>query len=218
MPILFSAVACDKIIKSKYASCDGNFTEIIEEVMLRLPSGRGKMTYFHGHYLFHYIIEDVYFYFCVTDKRCQRSRAFLFLNEIQRKFKSRGKDDFADILAAEMYRYSEDYNTITIRQGEIDELNSIGVDSSETILGEKILLINNTENLTYFSTISYVRKTPEKVEISRKNCRSMLYITVIVILVLILGFSIYSLEPMTCVIITCIFIIYFIRFVRNKTE
>lgn len=61
---------------------------------------------------------------------CQRSRAFLFLNEIQRRFKGDGKENFIQVLANEMYRYSEDYSTITIRKGELDELNSIGVDSS----------------------------------------------------------------------------------------
>lgn len=33
-----------------------------------------------------------------------------------------------------MYRYSEDYNTIVIRKGELDELNSIGVRSSGKFL------------------------------------------------------------------------------------
>lgn len=61
---------------------------------------------------------------------CQRSRAFLFLNEIQRRFDRKSNDNFETILAEEMYRYSEDYSTITIRQGELDELNTIGVGSS----------------------------------------------------------------------------------------
>ncbi|XP_060800679.1 vesicle-associated membrane protein 7-like, partial [Amyelois transitella] len=207
MPILFSAIACNKIIKSKYASCDGNFMEILEEVMSKLSPGKGKMTYFHGHYLFHYILEEAHFYFCITDKACQRSRAFLFLNEIQRRFKYRVKGDFADVLATEMHRYSEDYNTIEIRHGEIDELNSIGVDSSETILGEKILFVN-TENATYFSTISDVSKMPEKVELTTKISNTRSYATIIVILILILALSIYTLEPMSCVIITCIFVLY----------
>lgn len=39
-------------------------------------------------------------------------------------------ENFTTVLAEEMYRYSEDYNTITIRKGELDELNKIGVGCS----------------------------------------------------------------------------------------
>lgn len=68
MPILFSAVACDKVLVSKFAACDGNFREIIAEVLSKIPPKNEKMTYSHGPYLFHYIIADNYFYFCITDK------------------------------------------------------------------------------------------------------------------------------------------------------
>lgn len=68
MPILFSAVACDKKVSSDFASCDGNFMEIAEEVLSKIPPRDHKMTYSHGPYLFHYIVQDTYFYFCITDK------------------------------------------------------------------------------------------------------------------------------------------------------
>ncbi|CAH0717302.1 unnamed protein product, partial [Brenthis ino] len=166
MPILFSAVVFERTILNKYASCDGNFEEILELVLAKIPDKNAKMTYLHGRYLFHYIIENKQFYFCVTDKLCQRSRAFLFLNEIKRRF-STVKTDFTSALAEQMYRYNEDYSTITIRKGEIDELNTIGVDSSESILGEKILIVSNDENLKY-STVSFVEKTPKQVVVSFK--------------------------------------------------
>ncbi|XP_035431414.2 uncharacterized protein LOC118263491 [Spodoptera frugiperda] len=170
MPIVFSAVASDRNIVSNFASCDGNFTEIAEQVLSKLPACNNKMTYSHGTYLLHYISEDDYLYFCITDKLCQRSRAFLFLNEIQRRFiaSERSKEDFTTVLAAEMYRYSEDYNTIVIRKGELDELNSIGVGCSESILGEKILYINNPHIISY-STISHVSATPALISVSGIN-------------------------------------------------
>ena len=61
---------------------------------------------------------------------CQRSRAFLFLNEIKRRFLTIISNDFSSTLAEQMYRYNEDCSTIIITKGEIDELNTIGVDSS----------------------------------------------------------------------------------------
>ncbi|XP_026765029.2 vesicle-associated membrane protein 7-like [Galleria mellonella] len=212
MPILFSAVACNKRLLTKFASCDGNFMEIVEEVISKIPCRNDKMTYSHGHYLLHYIVQEKYFYFCITDKSCQRSRAFLFLNEIQRKFQtSKKSDEFANVLSAEMYRFSEDHNTITIRKGDLDELNSIGVGSSETILGEKILFVNNIDNLPYYSTISYVRKTPERVLLLVKNTNTKLYLTVAVIIILILGLAIYIFGPTSSAILIGGLLFFFFR-------
>ncbi|XP_047022958.1 vesicle-associated membrane protein 7-like [Helicoverpa zea] len=167
MPIVFSAVSYDRNIVANFASCDGNFTEIAECVLSKLPACNNKMTYSHGVYLLHYIAEDNYLYFCITDKLCQRSRAFLFLNEIQRRFitSKQTMEDFTTVLANEMYRYSEDYSTIVIRKGELDELNSIGVGCSESILGEKILYINNPDIISY-STVTHVSATPGLLSIS----------------------------------------------------
>lgn len=68
MPILFSAVASERTILSHFASCDGNFIEIAELVLAKLPKINNKMTYSHGTYLLHYINENSHVYFCITDK------------------------------------------------------------------------------------------------------------------------------------------------------
>lgn len=68
MPILFSAVARDKVVLARFASCEGNFTEIASEVLSKVASHNEKITYFHGPYLFHYIAETDHLYFCITDK------------------------------------------------------------------------------------------------------------------------------------------------------
>ncbi|XP_063375296.1 vesicle-associated membrane protein 7-like isoform X2 [Cydia amplana] len=163
MPILFSAVALKNVVLSRFACCEGNFIEIANEVLSKVSLQNGKCTYFHGPYLFNYIAENGHLYFCITDKTCQRSKAFLFLNQIKRRFKSEGTADI-QMLADEMYRYSADHSTIVIRKGELDELNTIGVRSSE-ILGEKLLLIEDIKNLNYGS-ITYLDKTPEQAMIS----------------------------------------------------
>ncbi|XP_063636370.1 vesicle-associated membrane protein 7-like isoform X2 [Cydia splendana] len=163
MPILFSAVALENVVLSRFACCEGNFTEIANEVLSKVSLQNGKCTYFHGPYLFNYIAENGNLYFCITDKTCQRSKAFLFLNQIKRRFKSEGRADM-QMLADEMYRYSEDHSTIVIRKGELDELNTIGVRSSE-ILGEKLLLVEDIKNLNY-GKITYLDKTPEQAMIS----------------------------------------------------
>lgn len=68
MPILFSAVAQEEDILSNFASCDGNFMEIMHQVISKIPTRDHKMTYFHGPYLIHYIVKNLHLYFCITDK------------------------------------------------------------------------------------------------------------------------------------------------------
>ncbi|XP_072941798.1 vesicle-associated membrane protein 7-like [Epargyreus clarus] len=207
MPILFSAIANQKVIIEKYASCEGNFMEILEEVISKLNKRNDKMTYSHGRYLFHYIIEDNNVFFCLTDKSCQRSRAFLFLNQIKRKFEV-NKREFEKVLAEEMYRYSEDYNTITIRKGELDELNSIGVDSSESILGEKILIVKNEDNLQYTKISCIETKSPEPIVISVKYSKQQLMkiVTAVIIILTVM----YSCCPLPLLLITIVYILWFI--------
>lgn len=67
MPVLYSVIARGTVVLTKYASCAGNFTEVTEQIMTKIPPDNGKLTYSHGSYLFHYICENRIIYMCVTD-------------------------------------------------------------------------------------------------------------------------------------------------------
>lgn len=67
MPILFSVVARGTVVLAKYATCAGNFTEVTEQILSKIPPHDDKLTYSHGNYLFHYIAENKLVYFCITD-------------------------------------------------------------------------------------------------------------------------------------------------------
>lgn len=67
MPILFSVIARGTVVLAKYASCAGNFTEVTEQILSKIPPHDDKLTYSHGNYLFHYIAENKLVYFCITD-------------------------------------------------------------------------------------------------------------------------------------------------------
>ncbi|CAK1551676.1 unnamed protein product [Leptosia nina] len=164
MPILFSVVARGTVVLAKYATCAGNFTEVTEQILSKIPPHDNKLTYSHGNYLFHYISENKLVYFCITDDKFQRSRAFLFLNEIKRRFTTVFGDtaqtaipyamnsEFARVLATEMKHYSEskDLETISRVHGELDELKNIMVKNIDSMAmrGEKLeLLVNKADNL-----------------------------------------------------------------------
>ncbi|MBN3279214.1 VAMP7 protein, partial [Polyodon spathula] len=114
MAILFAVVARGTTILAKHAWCGGNFLEVTEQVLAKIPSENNKLTYSHGNYLFHYICQDRIIFLCITDDDFERSRAFNFLNEIKKRFQttygSRAQtalpyamnSEFSSLLAAQM--------------------------------------------------------------------------------------------------------------------
>jgi hypothetical protein len=67
MPVLYSVVARGPSVLAKHASCTGNFEEVTEQILSKIPPHNDKMTYLQGPYLFHYICEDRIVYMCITD-------------------------------------------------------------------------------------------------------------------------------------------------------
>ncbi|XP_030763756.1 vesicle-associated membrane protein 7 [Sitophilus oryzae] len=164
MPILFSVISRGTTVLAKYASCAGNFIEVTEQIIAKISPQDDKLTYSHGSYLFHYVCENRIIYLCITDNEFERSRAFLFLNEIKRRFQSHYgptadtaiayslNTDFARVLANEMKHYSEshDVDTISKVHSELDELKNIMVKNIDNVSmrGERLeLLVNKAENL-----------------------------------------------------------------------
>uniref|UniRef100_A0AC11DQ76 Vesicle associated membrane protein 7 n=1 Tax=Ovis aries TaxID=9940 RepID=A0AC11DQ76_SHEEP len=137
MAILFAVVARGTTILAKHAWCGGNFLEVTEQILAKIPSENNKLTYSHGKlldgsnhtslppmvfvpsYLFHYICQDRIVYLCITDDDFERSRAFNFLNEIKKRFQttygSRAQtalpyamnSEFSSVLAAQLKHHSE---------------------------------------------------------------------------------------------------------------
>ncbi|EMP27325.1 Vesicle-associated membrane protein 7 [Chelonia mydas] len=141
MAILFAVVARGTTILAKHAWCGGNFLEVTEQILARIPSENNKLTYSHGNYLFHYICQDRIIYLCITDDNFERSRAFSFLNEIKKRFQttygSRAQtalpyamnSEFSSILAAQLKHHSENKGTdqMVETQAQVDELKGIMV-------------------------------------------------------------------------------------------
>ncbi|CAG0916171.1 unnamed protein product [Notodromas monacha] len=165
MPILFSVVARGSYVLAKYASCVGNFQEVIDQILPRIPPDDSKLTYSHGNFLIHYVAEDGIVYLCITDDDFERSRAFLFLGEIKKRFQvTYGpraltalpfamNSEFSRVLANEMKHFSDskDVDTISKVQGELDELKDIMVQNIDSLAqrGERLeLLVNKAEDLS----------------------------------------------------------------------
>lgn len=70
MPILYSVISRGSTVLVRYASCAGNFAEVTEQIIGKIPPHDDKLTYSHGNYLFHYICENQIIYMCITDDVC----------------------------------------------------------------------------------------------------------------------------------------------------
>ncbi|XP_033337880.1 vesicle-associated membrane protein 7 [Megalopta genalis] len=210
MPILYSVVARGPVVLAKFAACEGNFEEVTEKILAKIPPENDKLTYTQGPYLFHYISENNIIYLCITDGDFQKSRAFLFLTEVKRRFLAVYGDgaqtavaysmntDFSRILANEMKYYRESNHEIDVISkvhGELDELKDIMVQNIDSVAmrGERLeLLVDKTDRLTDNSVT--FRKT------SRNLARSLFWknVKIYVIIGAIVVVAIYVIVSISC--------------------
>ncbi|KAL8616812.1 Vesicle-associated membrane protein [Nucella lapillus] len=201
MPILFSLISRGTAILAKYASCAGNFTEVAEQIIAKIPHEEdSKLTYSHNSYLFHYVTEAGFIYLGITDDDFERSKAFMFLNEIKRRFQmqygARAKSalpyamnsEFSRVLATQM-RIASDMkgDQLTKVQDEVDELKGIMVRNIDQIAdrGERLeLLVDKTEDLNAHA-VSF-KKTSRGLARSMwwKNIKLLVIIAIVVIVLL----------------------------------
>ena len=88
MSILFSIVARGTTVLAKHASCYGNFTEVVEQVLTKLSPENGELIYQFQHYYLPYICEDKIIYLAIIDSEFDHTLAFNFLRDIKQRFQS----------------------------------------------------------------------------------------------------------------------------------
>lgn len=202
MALLYAAVARGHVILAKYETCSGNFHEVTEQILQKIPDTDSKMTYSHGSYLYHYVRENGITYYAITEDDYERSKAFRFLGEIKRKFQSFSSSQsstalpyslntgFSEVLAASIHKFSkEDFNETKSKtdevQSQLDELKGIMVKNIDNIAqrGENLnLLVDKTEDLSQ-STVTF-RTT--STNLARKLWWKNVKITVILVIVAII--------------------------------
>ncbi|XP_050074848.1 vesicle-associated membrane protein 7 [Anopheles maculipalpis] len=209
MPILFSMISRGQTVLAKYADCVGNFTEVTEQIIPQIQLTDHMLTYLHGNYLIHYICDNRIIYLCITDDKFDRSRAFLYLKDINERFicmyglsvataiTYAMNSEFARTLATQMRAINEGQHQDEISRvnGEIGELKDIMVKNIENITnrGERLeLLVNQTENLRNNSVT--FRQT------SRNLARTMFWrnVRMYFLVTAILLFVIYVIVSMAC--------------------
>jgi len=208
MPILYTVVARGTTVLVKHAACAGNFSEVTEQVLNKIPAEDSRLTYSHGSFLFHYVKQDGVVYLCITDDDFERSKAFMYLADIKMRFVNTYglprirealpygmNTDFASLLASEMKRYSEarDLDAISRVQNDLQDVKNIMVKNIDNITarGEHLeLLVNKAENLNAAS-VSF-RKTSRNVASAMywRNIKFSIIVAAVCLLVLYIIISI----------------------------
>jgi len=211
MAILYCVVSRKTTVLAKYASCVGNFSEISDLVITKIPPEDGKMTYSHGNYLYHYINNNNIIVLAITDDDFERSQAFQFLESVYQKFSrqfgSRAQTaipyamntEFSLVICSEMKRFNtpeqQDPDRIASLREEVDQVKDIMVANIDSIVerGEKLdLLVDKTENLSSNAVSFKTTSTRLARAMWWKNIKMTVAVAVVVIVV------IYFIVSMSC--------------------
>lgn len=209
MAILYSAIANGNKILVKHATCAGNFQQVTEQILAKIPSENAKITYSHGNFLFHYIADDRIVYFAITEDDFERSVVFRYLAEIKKKFRTTyGSNvysalpysldsEFSPYLHVQMNKYSKVQQNASLEeaaggsskvqevQSQLDELKDIMVQNIDSITdrGENLnLLVDKTEDLND-SSISFKKASTN---LARKMWWKKMKMTLVLAFVVIL--------------------------------
>jgi len=167
MAILYCVVARKTTVLAKYASCVGNFSEISDLVLAKIPPQDGKMTYSHGNYLYHYVTVNNITTLAITDDDFERTQAFQFLESVKDKFSRQFGEraqtaipysmntEFSLVICSEMKRHNtpeqRDPDRISSLREEVDQVKDIMVANIDSIVerGEKLdLLVDKSDALS----------------------------------------------------------------------
>ncbi|AWP12427.1 Vesicle-associated membrane protein 7 isoform 2 [Scophthalmus maximus] len=168
MAILFAVVARGTTILAKHAWCGGNFLEVTEQILAKIPSENNKLTYSHGSFL------------SEVKKRFQTT----YGSRAQTALPYAMNSEFSSAMAAQMKHHSDPRGSdrITESQMQVDDLKGIMVRNIDLVAqrGEKLeLLIDKTENLVD-SSVTF--KTTSR-NLARAMCMKNLKLTVVIVLV-----------------------------------
>lgn len=166
--IIYSLVARDRVILAHYACCHGNFTEVAHQVLRSITKETdNRLSYASGEYMYHYVTWEGVVYLCITDDEFERSKAFLFLEDIKNKFEEsyRGtipsalpfamNSEFADVLKDTMIHYTNTSLTMLPSQ-KLGNIKVRNLDLSSDGQMEQLELLESTDSVSLRSYDSFL--------------------------------------------------------------
>ncbi|KAJ1935445.1 hypothetical protein FBU59_005384 [Linderina macrospora] len=204
--IIYALVARGPVILAEHSNTTGNFQQITQVILDKIPPNDSKLTYVYDRYLFHYISENGLVYLCMADDKFGRRVPFAFLQDTMEQFVSAftdaeiesamayGLNSFARTLAKQMDYYSRNPQVDAIRQvqGEISQVKDVMVQNIERVLerGDRIdVLVDKTNNLNNAAFAFRKRSTALKRQYWWRNQRLLAMVVAAVVVAVYLMIS-----------------------------
>ncbi|XP_011409701.1 PREDICTED: vesicle-associated membrane protein 7-like [Amphimedon queenslandica] len=185
--IIYSSISRGSTILALHASCDGNFAEVVPQILSVISRGdlTSRLTYTSGDYMFHYVSEEGIIFLCITGDDFERSRAFMFLEHVKSDFFDTYGDNFSQLtpyslnaslkgeLSRKMQQYSEDSYFIPNGDQTMIRLDTIRVKAFESISEsgielERLELLESSDN---YSLRSFEQQIVEGRNFCKECCR-----------------------------------------------
>ncbi|RHZ63262.1 hypothetical protein Glove_330g35 [Diversispora epigaea] len=200
MSLIYGLVARGSVILAEYTNSSGNFTQVTQAILEKIPPNNSKLTYVYDRYLFHYICEDGLTYMCMADDSFGRRIPFLFLQDIKERFlvtysKDRattavpyGMNEFSKVIQKQMEHFSDVSHADRIKKvhGEIEQVKDVMTRNIEQVLerGERIeILVDKTDNLNQQAFAFKKRSTALKRSMWWKNTKLLILLVFVIILI-----------------------------------
>ncbi|KAJ1814002.1 hypothetical protein LPJ56_003195 [Coemansia sp. RSA 2599] len=188
--IIYALVARRSVILAEHSNTTGNFQQITQAILEKIPPADSKLTYVYDRYLFHYISEGGVVYLCMSDDKFGRRIPFAFLQDLMERFiaaftdaeidgaPAYGLNSFARTIARQMDYYSRSPQVDAIRQaqGEISQVKDVMVQNIERVLerGDRIdILVDKTNTLNNAAFAFRKRSTALKRQFWWRNQKLM---------------------------------------------
>ncbi|KAJ1719358.1 hypothetical protein LPJ53_005869 [Coemansia erecta] len=199
--IIYALVSRGPVILTEHSNTSGNFQQVTQAILERIPATDSKLTYVYDRFLFHYISERGIIYLCMSDDKFGRRIPFAFLQDMMQRFATSfseaevetapayGLNSFARTIARQMDYYSRNPQVDAIRQaqGEISQVKDVMVQNIERMLerGDRInILVDKTNTLNNAAFAFRKRSTALKRQYWWRN-QKLMAIVVFAILVFV---------------------------------
>ncbi|KAJ2334149.1 hypothetical protein GGH91_005773, partial [Coemansia sp. RSA 2671] len=84
--IIYALVAREQAILAEHSATTGNFQQVTQAILAKIPPNDSKLTYVYDRYLFHYISDGGIVYLCMADDKFGRRVPFAFLQDMMDRF------------------------------------------------------------------------------------------------------------------------------------
>lgn len=209
MPIYYSLIARETTVLVDYTENTGNFAQISQTILAKIPREDTKCTYISGDYHFHVAVEENLVYICMTDEQMGKRTSYMFLEEIKRRFNSGTlkqrartalsyelKRDFQQVLSSQMEAFNArgeggdpSVDQLSRVRQDVEEVKGVMTQNIEKVLerGERIdVLLDKTEELDYSANTFRTNAVRIRRKMWWQNTKMCLILIVVVLIILLI--------------------------------